>query len=444
MVKICFISYYGLRESLLCASNSLEKLGYEITNFSLMEHERNENKDKAYDMLIETINTNKIDVVLWWYIGLETDKFRYIVENTNIKHMFYNWDDPNGWIERDIMGKAKYFNCVFTCCKGIINRYLEHGTKNVFHLLPGYDPTVNYIIVNDVLNEYDCDISIVCTQLYENNLSDMNQYINRKELIDNIYKNRSKYKFHVYGPPFLKELYPDCYKKQIPYSDLNHVFNNSKINICTHTHCQFEKYANERTVLILGSGGLLYVDKVKGNNELFEDKEDCVYIDKENYIEQICDILQNYDEYLDIRNNGKEKSNKYTWTKWGEFIHNNYLKVMDTILPINPSHLINHDGSVHTFENGDDSWDSTQLTENLKKLEGNENIEFFSTDNTEINKAEKKYKLKKADSSEDDSPLIKTHKVDLNNGKDTKKIKINIEIDQEKFKDKNVEINIKF
>ena len=33
MVKICFITYYGLRESLLNASNSLAKLGYEIINF---------------------------------------------------------------------------------------------------------------------------------------------------------------------------------------------------------------------------------------------------------------------------------------------------------------------------------------------------------------------------------------------------------------------------
>ena len=56
MVNICFISYYGLRESLLCASNSLSKLGHEVINFSLMENERNDNKDKVYDMLISTTN----------------------------------------------------------------------------------------------------------------------------------------------------------------------------------------------------------------------------------------------------------------------------------------------------------------------------------------------------------------------------------------------------
>jgi hypothetical protein len=106
MVNICFISYYGLRESLLCASNSLKKTGHEIINFSLMENERNENKDNVYNMLCDTINNNNIKIVLWWYIGLSTINMEHVVKNTNVKHIFYNWDDPNGWIDRDIAGKA--------------------------------------------------------------------------------------------------------------------------------------------------------------------------------------------------------------------------------------------------------------------------------------------------------------------------------------------------
>jgi Glycosyl transferases group 1 len=328
MVKICLISYYGIRESLLCASNSLKKYEHNVINFSLMENERNENKDTVYDMLIETVKNNNIDVILWWYISLSTDKMKYIIENINTKNIFFSWDDPNGWDDRDMYGKAKYFDCVFTCCKDMVNKYLENGAKSSYHLFPGFDPKINYPInVADKMIDtiYNCDISIVCTNLYENDNYDMKQFINRKELVDIIYQNREKFKFHIYGPPFLKELYPDCYKKEVPYSELNQVFNGSKINICTHTHCQYEQYFNERTFLILGSGGLLYIDKVKGIEKLFENGKDCIYINKYNYIDQICHIINNYNDYSKIKKSGNNKSYQYTWDEWGKFIHFKYL-----------------------------------------------------------------------------------------------------------------------
>jgi hypothetical protein len=169
----------------------------------------------------------------------------------------------------------------------------------------------------------------------------MQQYINRKELIDNLYSNRDKFKFYIYGPKFLMDLYPECYRPydiknnryEVPYHGLNKIFNNSKINICTHTHCQYDGYLNERVGLILGSGGLLYIDKIKGLENIYVDGVDCVYMRKENYIEQICEIITNYDDYYKIRNNGHEKNKSHTWDKWAKYINENYISKMDSIEP---------------------------------------------------------------------------------------------------------------
>jgi hypothetical protein len=398
MVNILFITYYGIRDQLKFVSDSLIKLNNCMYNFSLMEIENDNIRNKGkeympYDLLIESININQIDVVLWWYIGTPYKKMEYVIQKTgNIKHIMYNWDDPNGWEDRELDKKAKLFDCVFTCCKESIDRYIKYGTKNCFYLIPGYDPNTNFIISNidDIDDKYDCDISIVCTTLYENNLYDMRQYINRKELIDNLYQNREKFKFHIYGPKFLMDLYPECYKPyditnnkfEVPYMELNKIFNGSKLNICTHTHCQYDGYLNERVGLILGSGGLLYVDKVKGIENIYKDGKDCVYIDKDRYIKQICDILENYDDYYEIKTNGHEKSKLYNWDCWAECIQNEYLIKMDTIEP----QFIKNVEIKDEDEIKDETEDETKKeTENIKQdKQQNKTVKYQINDNSKI------------------------------------------------------------
>ena len=40
---------------------------------------------------------------------------------------------------------------------------------------------------------------------------------------------------------------------------------------------------NERVILILGSGGLLLVDKVDGIDEILVPNKECVILDKDNF-----------------------------------------------------------------------------------------------------------------------------------------------------------------
>jgi len=146
------------------------------------------------------------------------------------------------------------------------------------------------------------------------------QYINRKTLIDTIYQNMEKLniKFHIYGPTKFKNMYPKAYKKFVNYYDLNKVFNYSKINICTHVNNKYSMYINERVSLILGSSGLLYVDNIK---DLFvQNNKECIIIDQKDYLNQITQILQNYDDMYLIRYNGHQKSKSLTWSKWSDII----------------------------------------------------------------------------------------------------------------------------
>jgi spore maturation protein CgeB len=116
------------------------------------------------------------------------------------------------------------------------------------------------------------------------------------------------------------ENYPVHYRGWIPFNESRKVFSNSKINLSTHVAPDGYKYLNERVTQILGSGGLLLVDKVNGIEEIFKNEE-CVIIDENNYVNQIKHILFNYSEYEKMRIRGLEKAKKdLSWNSWAQTI----------------------------------------------------------------------------------------------------------------------------
>jgi hypothetical protein len=328
-MKILITTYYGLKESLLCASKSLSKVGFECCEYPLFRYyaDKYDKLDNYIDHFLDYIKSVNPDIILWWFIAIDTAGLEKIKkDNLNIKHIFFNWDEPFNWVHCDLENKSKYLDRAYLCSSEMFDSYKKSGCE-CFLLYPGYDPNIHYCILENKLQDevkYSCDISIVCTNLYANLEKYPNQYICRKKLVDDIYNNQEKYnyKFFIYGPTSFEALYPKSYRGFINYEETNKVFNYSKINICTHVHNDKDKYLNERTWMILGSGGLLYIDKIKGihENNILEDNKDCVIIDKENYIEQIRKILDNYNDYYRIRHYGFMKSHDHTWDKWAEFI----------------------------------------------------------------------------------------------------------------------------
>lgn len=321
MKKILLISYYGFKDSLECARRSMEKLGYTVDTYPLFQYayDSNDKKENYKEHFNGYIKDTQPDIILWWFIYVPSEVIQFIsVNNPSCYSILFCWDDPFVWVEKNtkLHEKCPYFDLAIATCEETIDEYKKHGSKDAMFLPPGYDPTLNYPMEDE---QYDCDVSICCTNLYEDLSIYDDQYFNRRELID-LLVTIPDIKFHIYGPEFLKLRYPHNYRGFSQYSDLNKIYNKSKINICTHVCSSKSKYINERTILILGSGGLLMVDPVKDMDKLISGDE-CVYIQKDRIVDQIRDILLNYDSYKTIKSNGRKKSMEYTWDKWAESLH---------------------------------------------------------------------------------------------------------------------------
>lgn len=315
-MNLCITSYYGLRESLLYAANELEKLGYNIYDYPI--------KKKFIDAVpidefIGFVKDNQIQIILWWCIQVDTEDFERIKNETDAIFVYFNWDEPFNWILSDIINKAKFIDIAFVICKETLNRYANSGAK-AYYLLPGFNPKVHFKKENP---DYTCDVSFCLTNLYDNKKLYPDQYIQRKKIVQDIYDNQEKYNytFHIYSPPKFKDMFPKSYQGPIRYDSTNELFNSSRINLCTHVICNKEGYLNERTILIGGSGGLLLIDPVKGLNQTIDPDNDCIVL-KKSYIEQIKDILSDYEKYVPLKENIHKKFvNKYTYKHFALFIH---------------------------------------------------------------------------------------------------------------------------
>lgn len=315
-MKIFLVTYYGIKDALKSASESLERYGHSVSSFPLFQYayDEKDRRENYAQMFIDEVEKEDPDVILWWFFQIPTKVLYTMYESTNTKlHALFCWDDPFVWKDQAIEmdKKAGMFDLVFVSCQETLDEYVRCGSKKAFYLLPGYDSRIFRPICG---LEYDCDVSICCTNLYVGSVYN-EQLIPRKELLDKISADKT-IKFKVYGPAFLKSYYPDNYSGLVGYSDLPIVFNRSRINICTHVIGTKYKYVNERLVLILACGGLLYVDNVKGLGDVIDNTDECVLINKEDPVGQIHKILDDYGSYEPVKIKGRKASEKFTWDKW--------------------------------------------------------------------------------------------------------------------------------
>jgi hypothetical protein len=328
-MRICIVSYYGLKEALESAATALRNYGNYVTDFPLYRYMYDQH-DKTPDycqLMIDFLLKNKIDIVLWWFINIDVEEFKMIKEQSGVKYSFFNWDEPYNWTDCQLAAKSQYFDSVFVTCLESLDTYRANGCKNPRYLLPGYDPFIHYPETDydaETIEKYSCDISFCCTNLYTNSELYPNQFINRKQLIDTIYDGQESYgyTFHIYGPESFAELYPNSYRGFISYDKSRIVFNLSKINLCTHVLSNMDGYLNERVILVAGSGGLLLVDPIKGIEKIFNVEDELILLQSENQPEQIRNILDNYRSYENHRKKIEIKARKlYSYQSWAKCIH---------------------------------------------------------------------------------------------------------------------------
>lgn len=330
MARICMTSYYGLREALDNAAKSLRDLGNYVIDYPLYKkmYDINDKIPNYIEDFIKYIKDNNIEYVLWWFINIDTNDMAFIKNNTNVKFIFFNWDEPFNWELCDLQNKAKYFDSVFVTCESTLSKWMKYGSKNAYYLLPGFSEYVHYPpydITEDEYNKYKCDISFCCTNLYDDDNIYSDQIVNRKYLVDKLYQAHidGKFIFYLYGPEKFNELYPKSYRGFMNYDQSNLVFYCSKINLCTHVIGNANQYLNERVILIGGSGGLLLVDKVAGIENIFDnDNEIIVYDKNDDIVDKIIDILNNYKSYAMRRDTMLSKCfDKYSYSSWAKFIN---------------------------------------------------------------------------------------------------------------------------
>lgn len=335
-MKLLIIGYCHLDDGFLYASKALEKVNYEIYFFPYLSHimDKIENKD---DLLIKMIKDNNIQICLWWCNNILYPSYLYIKSNINteIKNIFFNWDiflydyqKYNSHVWEDRIENKKLFyplmDHVFSCYQKEIDFF--KNDISISYNFPGFDKNISFYQYNE---NYICDVSIICTNLYDNTneFPDEATNITRYEVVNKLYENRDKIIFHIYGPENLNKKYPDCYKGFIKYQECNKVFSNSKINLSIHPiinelndiNTEYE-YFSERVPQILGSKGLLVTNSTFSNN--LEVDKDYIYIDKEmDWFDKFLFIINNNSDYDIVRENGYNKALKYyQWDRFAKYL----------------------------------------------------------------------------------------------------------------------------
>jgi hypothetical protein len=322
--KILFIGFYELKESLLAAANALSSppFYYSISHFPLFQYayDRYDKCPDYLNKLVQKMEEVAPDVVIWWFIGIPESEIRVIMQqNRSIHHILYNPNDPYCWSNAEFIQKVANFNLVISPCNVYTSQYKDHlysppPFSPMFHHPPTLLPKTN--------TDYDCDISFCITNLYPH-ANYPNQYINRREIIDKLVQ-MTDIKFHLYGPQFLKDIYPTVYKGYVQFADTCRVFHRSRINLSTHVE---KNTINERTITILASrGGVLLSDlPIIGEAGEFIG----FTLHSINELETtVRKILQMTDGEIDaIRHNGYEWVQKYSWDLLAKKIHFHIAKV---------------------------------------------------------------------------------------------------------------------
>lgn len=279
MKRVLVVTYYDLRDSIFCAMRQFVAKGYTVQNYPLFQYKMDTfSKIPNYmEHFLQCIRDFDTDVVLWWYFGLSAEEMALTKKTfPEVKQVLFNWDDPFVWHnDRTYRKRVSFLDGAIPTCSTTLARYISCGVKYAEYSPPGFDPQYcnDFSGCDNGRGSYACDLSICCTNLYEDASVYPNQFVNRKLLVDFLYRKIylsggdeeqqqcQKISFHVYGPEEpLKRLYPLAYRGFCSYDNLQYLFSQSRINLCTHVDCTTTNYICERVSMILGSGGFLFVD----------------------------------------------------------------------------------------------------------------------------------------------------------------------------------------
>jgi len=196
-----------------------------------------------------------------------------------------------------------------------IDIYQTHTSAKVIFFPLGYDKEIYKPLNHDKVDpldveQYSCDISFLCDNLY---LDFPDQIYPRQKLIDEIKiaAQENSWTFHLYGPPHLEHRYPDIYQGDPSYLDKPLIFNFSKVNIVTHATFKKKMYINEHLMSIAACGSSILTDSVRGFYQYFDGAAE---IFQENPIDSIKKLLET--DTTSMREKIRKLAEPFSWNNF--------------------------------------------------------------------------------------------------------------------------------
>lgn len=344
-MRVLVVAYFELRDSLKCATNALQQVcaasgqDIEVLSYPLLQMKQELGDGDAlvqhfcahWESCMSSGASTRL-CVLWWYIGIKYSTMARMIQCCAVDgamQCMFNWDDPYMWkreTDNEMQLKSSLFDVAFTTCEDSVSWYQNYGTSTAVYVLPGFDPAVHH--PSDNSDAYDCDVSICCTNLYASASEYPDQlHPTRYEILSNLANHlRTEsnpdrtFTLRIYGPESVGQQFPEFYSgSEVPYHETYRVFSKSRINLCTHVVGTHIGYLSERVSLVLGSGGLLWLDAVPQN---IVSPSEAVIIDPAiSPVEQVLMILANPATAQRRRYAGYALAmQRLTWAHWAAIV----------------------------------------------------------------------------------------------------------------------------
>lgn len=139
-VKIAIISFYELKEFLLCVKKCFEQYCFEVINYPLFmyAYDKHDKIDNYAEHMNKFIANNGVNIVLWWFLDVPVSVFNTIkCNNKDVIFVMYNSDDPVN-LTSELFEKAKIFDVILTPTQNSVDKYkFISGVDNVISVING-------------------------------------------------------------------------------------------------------------------------------------------------------------------------------------------------------------------------------------------------------------------------------------------------------------------
>lgn len=305
-MKLILVGGNGLADCWGTIGRAIQYMGHE-TLFIPSRIEKNTN-----EILLQ--NYKDYDAILFW----NDRNIPACLPEITIPKIYWSVDDFSIWGNLKLL---KPFDHIIGCCK-FCSEILNQCGKKSSVLYPAVDPDHHYYAYNP---DFESKVSLVMTNCYTKQ-EFPTIFFDRRDLARRLHKDIGglnlwgKWTGAGWGTSKGCPELGDFYRGFRKYETLAPVFSSSKINISTHVITDHHGYINHRTFEVMGCRGFLMVDKVKGIEEVFEDRKHCVFYENlDDLIEKTRYYLEHEEECKRIAYEGQAYVNSrfssYEWVR---------------------------------------------------------------------------------------------------------------------------------